>query len=203
VCIVDVDLLIKKSKAFDSLAYWPLAEKLEKIGITGSLLNWFRSYLSRRKQSVVIHGAKSDEAYIRAGVPQGSILGPLLFLIYVNDLILDINSTIKLFADDTFLYIVVENATNAAEMINSDLTKINELSKQWLVKFNPSKPECLTISLKNRRPFHPALYFDNEYLTEIDFHKHLGVIISNDLSWNLHVDPSLMSCKQFLKSKGS
>jgi hypothetical protein len=121
------------------------------------LQNWFRSYLSRRKQSVVINGAKSDEAYIRSGVPQGSILEPLLFLIYINDLVVDINCTIKLFADDTALYIVVENATNAAKIINSDLAKINEWSKQWLVKFNPSKTECLTISRKIRKLFHPAL----------------------------------------------
>ena len=100
---------------------------------------------------------------------------------------MDINCTIKLFADDTSLYIVVENAMNAAKIINSDLAKINEWSKQWLVKFNPSKTECLTISRKIRKPFHPALYFDNECLTEIDSHKHLGVTIANDLSWNLHV----------------
>ena len=91
--------------------------------LVGSLLQWFSSYLHDRKQRVVLPGATSDRLNIRAGVPQGSILGPLLFLIYINDIVEDIHSSIRLFADDTSLYIIVDDRTESAVTLNSDLQK--------------------------------------------------------------------------------
>ena len=90
------------------------------------MLNWFRSYLSDRKQRLVLPGASSDWIYILAGVPQGSILGPLLFLLYINDIVNDIGANIRLFADDTSLFIVVDNPMTAAVCMNSDLTVISQ-----------------------------------------------------------------------------
>ena len=89
--------------------------------LSGSLLSWFSSYLSGRRQRVALPGTHSDWNYIQAGVPQGSILGPLLFLLYINDIVNDIGSNIRLFADDTSLFLVVENPDTAAETLNSDL----------------------------------------------------------------------------------
>lgn len=125
---------------------------------------------------------------MQAGVPQGSILGPLLFLIYINDLVVNIDCNIKLFADDTSIYITVENPFSSAALLNSDLEKINDWSKKWLVSFNPSKTECMTISNKIKKPFHPSLIFDDVHLKEVESHKHLGVIFSSNLSWNQHID---------------
>ena len=88
--------------------------KLKRIGVHGQILEWFENYLSERQQSVVIRGQKSEPGYIKAGVPQGSVLGPLLFLIYINDLIDVAGSNIKLFADDTSLYIDFEDVNIAA-----------------------------------------------------------------------------------------
>ena len=99
---------------------------MEAAGITGSLLTWFRSYLTNRKQRVVLPGVQSNWNYIRAGVPQGSILGPLLFLLFINDIVTDIGSNIRLFADDTSLYMIVDNPTATAELLNLDLKKIIE-----------------------------------------------------------------------------
>ena len=91
------------SKAFDRVCHRGLLFKLESIGVSDSLLLWFKSYLADRKQRVVLPGAVSAWKSIKAGVPQGSILGPLLFLICINDIVVDIHSSIRLFADDTYL----------------------------------------------------------------------------------------------------
>lgn len=179
------------SKAFDKVWHKGLLYKLEKIGIRGNLLLWFRSYLHDRKQCVVINGSRSEFMNVKAGVPQGSILGPLLFLIFINDLVVDIECNIKLFADDTSVYITVENPFTSGTLLNSDLEKINEWSKKWLGSFNPNKTECMTISLKLKKPFHPSLIFDDVHLKDVESHKHLGVTISSNLSWNLHINEIL------------
>ena len=95
--------------------------KLKQAGIDSTLLQWLSSYLLIRKQNVLIPGRSSNWSPIEAGVPQGSILGPLLFLIYINDIILNINSTVRLFADDTSLYFIVVDLTEAVRCLNSDL----------------------------------------------------------------------------------
>ena len=91
--------------------------------MSGSLLSWLGSYLSNRRQRVTLPGTQSNWNYIHVGVPQGSILDPLLFLLYINDIVKDIKSNIRLFADDTSLFLVVENPLSAAEILNSDLEK--------------------------------------------------------------------------------
>ena len=97
------------SKAFDRVWHKGLLYKLQTVGITGHFLQWFTDYLNNRKQRVVLPGVFSHWTDLKAGVPQGSILGPLLFLIYINDIVRNINSSIRVFADDTSLYIIVEN----------------------------------------------------------------------------------------------
>ena len=104
--------------AFDRVWHKGLLIKLESVGISGRLLRCFCDYLENRKQRVVLPGASSNWATIAAGVPQGSILGPLLFLIYINDIVIDINSYIRLFADDTTLYIIVDTPAQAAFTLN-------------------------------------------------------------------------------------
>ena len=131
------------SKAFDRVWHKGLLFKLKSIGVSDSLLLWFSDYLAERKQRVVLPGAASSWKHKKAGVPQGSILGPLLFLIYINDIVEDIHSSIRLFADDTSLYIIVENPLLAANTLNADLTKLHNWASKWLVTFNPSKSESI------------------------------------------------------------
>ena len=102
-------ILFDISKAFDKVWHRGLLRKLQAIGIRGTLLHWFENYLAERKQAVVLHGSRSDYLTVPAGVPQGSVLGLLLFLIYINDNVEDIESVIKLFADDTNMYLCLEN----------------------------------------------------------------------------------------------
>ena len=129
------------SKAFDRVCHQGLLCKLIAAGISGSLLSWIGTYLTNRRQKVILPGSHSDWNFIHAGVPQGSILGPLLFLLYISGIVADIGSIIRLFADDSSLSIVVENPVSAAQILNSDLDKIAKWGKTWLVTFNPVKTE--------------------------------------------------------------
>ena len=104
------------SKAFDRVWHEGLLFKLERIWIGGNLLKVFKHYLWNRTQSVIVDGQSSEIEHIKAGVPQGAVLGPLIFLIYINDIIKDINANITLFADDTSLFIEVDDPNIAAEV---------------------------------------------------------------------------------------
>ena len=121
VCAVFCDV----SKAFDRVWHKGLLFKLKSVGINGTLLQWFTDYLKDRKQRVVLPGVSSDWCFIKAGVPQGSILGPLLFLVFINDIEEEINSSIRLFADDTSLYIIVDDPLDAAIKFQSVFNSLN------------------------------------------------------------------------------
>ena len=133
---------------------------MEAAGITGATLRWFTDYLNGRRQRVVIPGAMSDWAYIKTGVLQGSILGPILFLVYINDIVTDIGANRRLFADDTSLYIIVENPVDASLCLNRDLQKISNWAQRWLVTYNASKNESMVISRKNPKPYLPLIFVD-------------------------------------------
>ena len=107
VCILDF------SKAFDKVGHLRLLEKLKWYGIGGDVNNWIKSFLSNRTQSVVVEGTAAEKAPVLSGVPQGSVLGPCLFLYYINDIAEDLSSTTRLFADDTMIYLAVKNSEDA------------------------------------------------------------------------------------------
>jgi hypothetical protein len=172
------------SKAFDRVWHNGLISKLKASGVDGKLLSWFQNYLSDRKQKVVLSGTYSYLLTPKAGVPQGSILGPLLFLLYINDIVVDIQANIRLFADDTSLYIVVDDPVQSAITINSDIDKITSWADTWLVNFNPVKTESLIISRKRNKPNHPPLYMKQQQIKEVISHKHLGIFLSNNCSWH-------------------
>ncbi|MCG8046167.1 MAG: reverse transcriptase domain-containing protein [Candidatus Thiodiazotropha endolucinida] len=176
------------SKAFDRVWHKGLLYKLETKGVSGSLLSWFTDYLNGRLQRVVLPGGSSAWTPIKAGVPQGSILGPIMFLLYINDIVENIDSSIRLFADDTSLYIVVDDPIQAAESLNSDLEKVSRWAKQWLVTFNPAKSESILFSRKVNKPYHPPVLMDQTQINEVSSHKHLGIIFSNDCSWHDHIE---------------
>lgn len=161
---------------------------MSSAGIRGDLLLWFQSYLFNRQQRVTVQGSSSSLLYVKAGVPQGSILGPLLFLIFINDIVIDIDANIRLFADDTSLSLIVNTPEITANVLNSDLQKINQWSKEWLVSFNPAKTICMTISRKAIKTQHPPLLLQNQVISEASSHKHLGVVLSNDCSWSNHLE---------------
>ena len=129
------------SKAFDRVWHKGLLYKLESIGIRDPILTWFKSYLSHRKQHVVIDGQSSNWSNVSAGVPQGSVLGPLLFLIYINDVTMKLKSDCLLYADNTSLFDIVDDPVTSSLKLNNDLTEIKDWVRKWLVTVNPTKTE--------------------------------------------------------------
>ena len=174
------------SKAFDRVWHKGLLFKLKSVGISGNLLNWFTNYLSDRYQRVCIRNATSSWKKISAGVPQGSILGPLLFVIFINDIVNDINSFIRLFADDTCIFEIVDDPIASAAVLNDDLKKILIWAKTWLVLFNAIKTEVLLATKKRIKLYHPPLFMGDTQIKEVLKHKHLGLMISSDFTWNSH-----------------
>ena len=132
------------SKAFDRVWHDGLLFKLKQNGVSGNLLGLIKSFLSDRVQKVILNGKTSDWECIRAGVPQGSILWPFYFLIYINDLATDQKLNVKLFASDTSLFSIVSDLLETANMLNEDLNKIRRWTEQWKMVFNPVSQETKT-----------------------------------------------------------
>jgi hypothetical protein len=186
------------SKAFDRVWHAGLLNKLKGSGIRGRLLQWLKSYLTDRQQRVTINGVQSAWGKIMAGVPQGSVLGPLLFLIFINDITHVIRRcNIRLFADDTCLFVEVDEPDEAAGILNENLNQIQEWANKWLVAFSPPKTKELLISNKAPRP-HPPLYLDNQQITRVTQHKHLGIHLSNNLGWKKHIDETASKANRCL-----
>ena len=143
----------------------------------------------------------SEVKTIQSGVPQGSVLGPLLFFIYINDITTNIQSIIKLFADDTSMSLSLQNPDIRAQILNNDLTTIKEWANKWKIQFNAQKTELLTLKRDNL-PINP-LTFDNTVLNTLDSHKHLGLTLQADCKWDKHISNLVQKATlliSFLKS---
>ena len=189
------------SKAFDKVWHKGLLFKLKKCGISGRLLLWFEDYLKDHQQRVVISGQASEWGTIKAGVPQGSVLGPLLFLLYINDLPNVVrNCEIRLFADDTCLFIEVDNRLDTSIRICEDLASINEWSKKWIVKFSAPKTKSLIISNKKDSQLNPRVYIDNQPVDEVKTFKYLGLHFMSNLRWSQHIESVSSKAQKRLNS---
>ena len=158
--------------------------KLKKNGISDQILNIITDFLSFRKQRVVLNGQVSPWVSIEAGVAQGSILGPLLFSIYINDLSDDLSTIAKLFADDTSLFPIVRNVNTS--YFNSDLSKTSNWAFQWKMSFNPDhskQAQEVIFSRKIQKTCHPSIYFNNKSVKQVLSQKHLGLILDNKLNF--------------------
>ena len=133
------------SKAFDKVSHARLIYKLGWYGIRGSALAWIKEFLAGRTQKVVLDGEESPPSPVISGVPQGSVLGPILFLVFINDLPDSIKSTVRLFADDTIAYRVVASNEDCARL-QKDLDEMVEWERRWGMEFNPDKCEILRVT---------------------------------------------------------
>ena len=183
-CITFCDV----SKAFDRVWHRGLLLKLEGYGIIGNLLSWFSSYIDNRSQKVCYRNSSSSSQFTYAGVPQGSVLGPLLFLIYINDIADDIQGLTRLFADDTSVGNISPDLDTVIRNTNCDLSKINTWAKSWLIKFNPMKTDIEIFTNKTIETINNNFEFDNQKLIHVDHHKHLGVTFQSNGKWSSHID---------------
>ena len=178
------------SKAFDKVWHDGIIFKLTKNGITGDLLNLLRDFLNERKQRVVLNRQVSSWTNVSARVPQGSILGPLLFLIYINDLPVELSTNAKLFADDTSLFSVIHDIQASANNLNKDLELINNWAFQWKMNFNPDptkQAQEVIFSRKTKSLSHPPLVFNNSNVSQTTSQKHLGIILDSQLIFENHL----------------
>ena len=170
------------AKAFDTVPHERLLAKLHAMGIQGNLLKWLRTFLTCRYQRVQLRNGGSSWTKVISGVPQGSILGPTLFLLYINDLPDHVHSQIKLFADDTKIYRNIFNISDCHSLQN-DLAAMAEWSRQWLLSFNETK--CVVLRLRKTLEFIYSL--NSTPLNEVPHQKDLGVHISNNLHPRHHI----------------
>ena len=178
------------SKAFDKVWHKGLIHKLKQNGIGGPLLKILTDFLKSRKQRVVLNGQHSSWSDVLAGVPQGSILGPLLFLIYINDLSDGLQCNPKLFADDTSLFATVHNIKKATNDLNNDLTKITKWAFHWKMSFNPDMSKQaheIIFSRKMSIASHLPLTFNNMPVAQTSFQKHLGMQLHKKLNFEEHL----------------
>ena len=143
--------------------------------------------MSNRKQCTVIDGVRSNLLEIKAGVPQGSRLGPLLFIIYINDIVEGIESDILIFADDCSLLASGKDPTETVEQINRDLERISSWANTWKVTFNSKKSKDMIFSNKMLNNS-PPLLFNNNVIDRVNAHRHLGVYLTSNLDWSMQIN---------------
>ena len=181
-------ILLDFSKAFDKVPHHRLLSKIEFYGVRNNLNKWVTSFLQGRSQQVHLDGISSTQVPVESGVPQGSVLGPLLFLLYINDLpnYVSPESTARLFADDCVLYRKIKSEEEA-KALQKDLDGLQRWESDWLMEFHPQKCQILHIT-KKRKPIKVPYKIHGHTLEEVDSAKYLGINIHKTLSWNLHIN---------------
>ena len=176
---IQTDLIILDfSKAFDKVPHSKLLMKMEKYGIRGNTWRWVRSFLSDRSQQVLLDDEKSSQLPVVSGVPQVSVLGPLLFLIFINDLPASVSSKTRLFADDCILYRNIYTKEDC-KVLQEDLHRLEKWEKAWGMEFHPGK--C------NSMPDEHCYTLKGHILEGVREVEYLGLTLSSNLIWNTHI----------------
>ena len=173
-------------KAFDTPPHELLKSKLFGYGIGGKTLKWIDSFLCFRQQRVVVNGVKSDWAPVLSGVPQGTVLGPLLFSLYINDISSNIDSEIRLFADDCVCYREIKTVEDTLKL-QTDIDRLGCWARKWGMRFQPVKCNMMQLTRKRTKKIQASYTLEGTVLENVENIKYLGVTITNDLRWNTHI----------------
>ena len=179
-------------KAFDLVSHKHLIYKLSKYGITNQVLQWIEAFLNQRTQRVIVKGMASEPFNVTSGVPQGSVLGPILFLLFINDLPLEVVSPVSLFADDSKIFskLIADrnrsetNNANGIEMLQRDLDNVRNWADRWKMEFNVDK--CKIMHLGNTNPGH-TYTMNGTNLTTTTEERDLGVLVDDKLKFDKHI----------------
>ena len=185
------------TKAFDRVSHSLLIEKLKSLGLRDGYINWIKSYLTDRKQQVKFGTRASREIHVTSGVPQGSHLGPVLFLLYINS----VSSVLKnckflLYADDLKLFSVIKTKDDCVK-VQEDLTRLNLWCINNCLELNVAKCKVMRF-LKCKRPVEVNYFVNDTFLEVVDHFSDLGVIFSNDLSFNRHIDSVVLKASRMI-----
>ena len=186
------------SKAYNRVSIDGLLYKLLKIGFSKPALTWMESFLGSRQQRVKIGDRFSEWGALSSGIPQGTVLGPTLFLIYINDLPAYMKTTPSIFADDSTVYTKGLDDDAACRELTTELDAAQNWAESWGMSFNPDKSEWLTISSK-RKSQQPSgtneqLKMKGNLVTAVATHKHLGIVFNRSLTWSDQISTVRTKC---------
>ena len=174
-------------KAFDRVCLPGLVLKLKAAGLQGKALAWCTSFLNGRCQRVRVGSAISSAEHLHAGVPQGAILSPLFFSLYINDIVKSAYAEFNLFADDTSVYITAKSAATLQERLQGVLDKVTCWLRQWGISINPTKSALVAFTRKRDLPL-LDIKLDGNVLAQSSTHKHLGLVLNRKLTWSDHIN---------------
>lgn len=181
-------LFLDFSKAFDKVCHKSLLVKLSQLNIDSNTFLWIEQFLLNRSQYVTCNDQESSPSPVHSGVPQGSVLGPLLFLIYIIDLPDCVSYSINLFADDCVIFREIFN-DNDTNMLQHDIDAVSAWCRKWHMELNTTKCKTMRVS---RISSSPAIYhINNVPLQAVTSYRYLGVYITSSLSWALHIEQQL------------